>query len=106
MKVDQTSSKSSLVSRNSSMAGITMADNVVRDEPKKRLKKIADSATSGASYTELDDSQSEKEVNLGGWEIAADRFSQNSDTSGEGPQGHHKELEVSISDILDRGDPR
>ena len=45
-------------------------------------------------------------MNLGGWEIAADRFSQNSDTSGEGPQGHHKELDVTISDILDRGDPR
>jgi phosphosulfolactate synthase (CoM biosynthesis protein A) len=57
------------------MAGITNGENGVKDVPKKRIKKIVDSVTSGASYTEISASDSENEIKMGDWEIAADRFS-------------------------------
>ena len=80
------------------MADLVYGENNL-DQPKKRTKQPSN--TSGQSYTDMSDNE-----NVTNWEVAANQFSQNSDTSGEGPDGHHKELDVTITDILDRGDPR
>ena len=51
------------------------------------------------SYTDIEEQPEEEGKPV-------DQWSCQSDTSGDGPQGHHQDIEASISDILDSGDPR
>ena len=90
-------SSGSLVSRSSSMAGLTYNIDQIKKKRARRAKNDNENS-SEMSYTDIDEELEEAKP--------YDQWSCQSDTSGEGPQGHHQELEASISDILDSGDPR
>ena len=91
------SSSGSLISRSSSAAGLPYALDAVKRKRARRPKADGEHS-SEVSYTDIDDQEQEGNSH--------DQWSCQSDTSGEGPDGHHLELEASISDILDSGDPR
>ena len=89
-------SSGSLISRSSSMAGLPSS---VEQGKRKRARrpKQDNSHSSDVSYTDIDDEESAQ---------PHDQWSCQSDTSGEGATGHHLDVEASISDILDLGDPK